>query len=104
MALTSSGIPDQAADLKSGKATLDAWSIFLNLFIRVILELLASTSRFEALAGVGGWLMRCNALAGSFSISLYCGLNIFPSLFFGCGYDGAGRSMAMSALSDRALV
>lgn len=44
--------------------------------------------------------MRCNEFAGSLKISLYCGLRIFPSLFLVVGYDGAGRSIAMSALFE----
>jgi hypothetical protein len=78
---------------------------------------MASISFGVALAGVGGWSMRCKAFAGSvvqsaggafhqdegnepFKMSLYCGLSIFPSLFLGMGYPSVGRSIAMSALFE----
>lgn len=31
---------------------------------------------------------------------MYCGRNILPSLFLGMGYEGEGRSIAISALSE----
>src|SRR3569833_1026658 len=48
--------------------------------------------------------MRWRACAGSLSMSLYWGRNIFPSFFLGSGYDGDGRSTAMSALLEYRLV
>jgi hypothetical protein len=65
MALTSSGTPDHAAARKSGRDMVDACSSFLNLFILVMRELIASDSLEVALPGVDGYVMRCRALAGS---------------------------------------
>jgi hypothetical protein len=65
MARTSSGTPDHAAERSSERGIVDAWSSFLNLFILVIRELMASASLEVALLGVEGYVIRCRALAGS---------------------------------------
>lgn len=53
-ARTSSGTPDHANDLSSGREMEDAWSNFLNLFMRVMRELMASASLEEVLLGMEG--------------------------------------------------
>lgn len=54
MALTSSGIPDHASPRRSGSDMVEACRSFLNLFIRVIRELMASASFELALLGIEG--------------------------------------------------
>lgn len=54
MARISSGTPDQARARRSARGMVVAWSSFLNLFIRVIRELMASTSFCVALVGMDG--------------------------------------------------